>query len=102
MHTFDIACECDSGWQGSATRRERLVMKRSRPSFCRRIWTITRCWVSDLRHARANARAAYSARYILEDMYSPRGISRLAESTGLPEGVIANALERILLSTKQP
>lgn len=77
-------------------------MKRSRPSFCRRVWTLVRCWASDLRHARANARAAYSARYILEDMNTPRGIARLSESTGLPEGVIAAALERILLSTKQP
>lgn len=42
-----------------------------------------------------NDKAAYSARYILEELNNADGIAALAKLTGLPEGVIAAALENI-------
>jgi hypothetical protein len=39
--------------------------------------------------------AAYSARYILEDLNNPEGILALSALTGLPAGVIATAMENI-------
>ena len=77
-----------------------MKYKRSKPPFLRSMWIRASRWVHDLRHARRNARAAYSARYILEDMDSARGVELLADATGLPEGVISAALHNILESTQ--
>jgi hypothetical protein len=40
--------------------------------------------------------AIHSARYILDDAYTPEGIKALARITGFPEGVISEALANIL------
>jgi hypothetical protein len=73
-----------------------MIHKRHKPFVLRRIWNHFRFWCSDIRHARRNAMAAYSARYILEDMDNPHGIEKIAGATGLPQGVISAALRNIL------
>jgi len=40
-------------------------------------------------------KALYSARYILEDLNSEKGMEQLAELSGLPMGVIVSAFENI-------
>ena len=39
--------------------------------------------------------AAYSARYILEDLNHEKGIEKMAEVTGMPVGVIISAFKNI-------
>lgn len=72
----------------------RKIKRKKRPWIIRKVrmfkWTLI-----DLYHSRTNANAANSARYILEDLNHPEGIKKLANISGLPEGVIVSAMKNI-------
>lgn len=71
------------------------MRKRTKQSIWRQCYWRVRIALSDLRHSRRNAEAAYSAWYMLMDLNSPEGIERLAELTGLPEGTVAAGMKNI-------
>ena len=71
------------------------MRKRPKRSIWWKWFYKARYWLSDLRDARKNADACYSARYLLDELNSDMGIKRIAEETGLPEGVVAAALQNI-------
>ncbi len=55
--------------------------------------------IKDLLNSARNADAVYSAQYILEGLNSEEGVEKLAELTGLPEGVVSAALKNIFKGT---
>lgn len=69
--------------------------RRKKPSLLTRLRVGLIWWIRDVKNSRRNADAAYSARYILEDMYNEKGIQAVSELTGLPEGVIVSAFKNI-------
>jgi len=74
----------------SPVRRSR----KKRPWIVRK-WRELYWWGIAIIHARDNAWAAGSARYILEDLNHPEGVKALSEISGLPEGVIVEAMFNI-------
>ena len=56
----------------------------------------TRLFIYDLRYCRKNRAAADSALYLLRDFNNAEGIKRMAEVTGLPEGVVAAAFKNVM------
>ena len=71
------------------------MRRRTKQPIWRRCYWRACIALSDLRHSRLNAEAAYSARYVLMDLNNPEGIQRLAELTGLPEGTVAAGMKNI-------
>ena len=55
----------------------------------------------NIRNAQENAFAQHSAQYILDGFDNKEGIEKLAEFTGLPEGVIDAAIENIFKQKKR-
>lgn len=73
-----------------------MERKRHKQKPLRKLFNKFRYMIEDIKHSRQNADAAYSARYILEDLQNKEGIEKLSEITGLPEGVISAALKNIV------
>ena len=71
-------------------------MKRKKTKWHQRLMMKTRLFIYDIRHCRENRAAADSALYLLRDFNNAEGIKHMAEVTGLPEGVVAAALENIM------
>lgn len=71
------------------------MRKRTKQPIWRRWYWTARMALSDLRHSKRNANAAYSAWYMLMDLNNPDGIKRLAELTGLPEGTVVAGMKKI-------
>jgi hypothetical protein len=71
------------------------MRKRPKRSIWRKWFNKVRYWFLDLRDAKKNADACYSARYLLEELNNDQGIRRIAEQTGYPEGVVVAALKNI-------
>jgi len=68
--------------------------RKKRPWIVRK-WRELYWWGIAIINARDNAWAAGSARYILEDLNHPEGVKALSEISGLPEGVIVEAMFNI-------
>jgi len=71
-------------------------MKRKKAKWHRRWVSKTRLFIYDLRYCRKNRAAADSALYLLRDFNNTEGIKRMAEVTGLPEGVVAAGFENVM------
>ena len=71
-------------------------MKRKKAKWHRRWVSKTRLFIYDLRYCRKNRAAADSALYLLRDFNNTEGIKRMAEVTGLPEGVVAAAFDNVM------
>ena len=50
----------------------------------------------DIRYARRNAAAVHSAQYLLDEFRSPESQKRLADTSGLPEGVVASIVDTVM------
>jgi hypothetical protein len=75
------------------------MRKRHKVSVMRKLYIKARVTIKDLLNSARNADAAYSAQYILEDFNCEEGVEKLAELTGLPEGVVSAALKNIFKGT---
>ena len=71
------------------------MRKKPKIAIWRRWFSKVRYWLSDLRYARKNADACYSARYLFDELNNDEGIRNIAHQTGLPEGVVIAALKNI-------
>ena len=72
-----------------------MIIKRRKQPLLRRLYWQAHGYLRDIKDAKKNADAAYSAYYMLMDLNTPSGIESLAELTGLPEGVIVSAMGNI-------
>lgn len=80
------------------TQNKQFNRRRKKQGCIKRIknkiyWTF---W--EIKHSKRNATAAHSANYILEDLNHEKGIAALSELSGLPEGVIIEALKNICVN----
>ena len=71
-------------------------MKRKKAKWHRRWMMKSRLFIYDIRYCRKNRAAADSALYLLRDFNNTEGIKRMAEVTGLPEGVVAAGFENVM------
>lgn len=71
------------------------MRKRPKISPIKKAFNYLSCFLHDILYCRKNARAAYSAWYILMEFNHSKGIKKMSEFTGLPEGVIAAAFKNI-------